>query len=372
MTAAVVVGATSYVGQFVIQALLDSDFEVMAVTRRPDVASILLGHHLKRIVVVTPADAERARGDVEAVINLAYVKAALPHRLRHETKALAKSFDRIAVSQRTPRVIHVSTVAVFGFDLRIPPIPMAAPRVKGNPYIETKAATEELMCRAAEVGGYSLAIVRLGNVIGPGSPTWTASLAQRLLECRPVAYADRLGFSNTTYVRNVAAYLVHLARVSVDELNAFGHYHHHVEFAHRSWTEVLAPMEGTMGVNRRVVASAGRAQEVSLRGQVFALLRSLYRRTAGWYVRALLGRFPTWSWLGALVSRLKASEDPLAHVRARAPLEDDQAFARIMEATTCVQPHVIRAWTPPVDFETAIQQINHWLTCAGYVVRRNP
>jgi nucleoside-diphosphate-sugar epimerase len=372
MTVAVVVGATSYIGQFVIEALLDSDFEVMAVTRRPDVASILLGHQLKRIALATPAEAEHARGDVEAVINLAYVKTALPHRLSHETKALAESVDRIAVSRRTPRVIHVSTIAVFGFDLRIPPKPVAAPQLRGNPYIETKAATEELMSRAAKARGYSLAIVRLGNVIGPGSPTWTVSLAQRLLECRPVAYSDRLGFSNTTYVGNVAAYLVHLVRVSADELNAFGHYHHHVEFAHRSWAEVLAPIERTMGVSRRVVASVGSARQRSLRAQVFALLRSTYRRTAGWYVRALLGRFPRWSWLGVFVSRMKALEDPLAHVRAPAPSEDDQTFARIMEATACVQPHVLRGWTPPADFETAIQRINDWLTYAGYVVRRNP
>jgi nucleoside-diphosphate-sugar epimerase len=64
------------------------------------------------------------------------------------------------------RVLHVSSVAVWGYDFRADLDEDAPPRATGVPYIDTKAASE-LLARAR-----GATIVRPGDVYGPGSIPW--------------------------------------------------------------------------------------------------------------------------------------------------------------------------------------------------------
>jgi 2-alkyl-3-oxoalkanoate reductase len=64
------------------------------------------------------------------------------------------------------RVVHLSSVAVWGYDFRRDLDEDAPPRTVGNPYIDTKSASERLaVARGATV-------VRPGDVYGPGSVPW--------------------------------------------------------------------------------------------------------------------------------------------------------------------------------------------------------
>jgi nucleoside-diphosphate-sugar epimerase len=65
-------------------------------------------------------------------------------------------------------VVHLSSVATWGYEFaRDLPTEAAPPRVCGAPYVDTKTASHELaLARGA-------AVVRPGDVYGPGSDPWT-------------------------------------------------------------------------------------------------------------------------------------------------------------------------------------------------------
>jgi nucleoside-diphosphate-sugar epimerase len=64
------------------------------------------------------------------------------------------------------RVVHLSSVVVYGYDDPSEQDESAARRVTGIPYIDTKSASDRLACRRGAV------VVRPGDVYGPGSVPW--------------------------------------------------------------------------------------------------------------------------------------------------------------------------------------------------------
>lgn len=64
------------------------------------------------------------------------------------------------------RVVHLASVAVWGYDFDHDLTEDAPPRTVGNPYIDTKAASE-LLARSR-----GAAVVRPGDVYGPRSEPW--------------------------------------------------------------------------------------------------------------------------------------------------------------------------------------------------------
>ena len=62
-------------------------------------------------------------------------------------------------------------------------------------------------------------LTRPGNILGPGSPTWVAGPAQRLLEARPVAVAGIDGFSNAAFAPNLADYLARVVETPAAALS---------------------------------------------------------------------------------------------------------------------------------------------------------
>ena len=65
------------------------------------------------------------------------------------------------------RVVHLSSVVVYGYESRSEQDESAFRRVHGNPYIDTKSASDRLACRRGAV------VIRPGDVYGPGSVPWT-------------------------------------------------------------------------------------------------------------------------------------------------------------------------------------------------------
>jgi nucleoside-diphosphate-sugar epimerase len=65
------------------------------------------------------------------------------------------------------RVVHISSVVVYGYESRSEQDEMAFRRVHGIPYIDTKSASDRLACRRGAV------VIRPGDVYGPGSVPWT-------------------------------------------------------------------------------------------------------------------------------------------------------------------------------------------------------
>jgi nucleoside-diphosphate-sugar epimerase len=65
------------------------------------------------------------------------------------------------------RVVHLSSVVVYGYDCPDEQDESAFRRAHGIPYIDTKSASDRLACRRGAV------VIRPGDVYGPGSVPWT-------------------------------------------------------------------------------------------------------------------------------------------------------------------------------------------------------
>jgi nucleoside-diphosphate-sugar epimerase len=363
---AIVFGATSYVGGWTIRALLDAGWEVVGVSRNPALASILLQEYEDRIELVDPVEAKR-QDDASAVLNFAYIKEADMEDFYRLNRSLIDAVVDTALASRAERVVHTSTLAVFGYELSVPPRPAYVRWRSGDPYVESKILAEHRLLRRTTRSGLPTAIVRLGNVIGPGAPSWVAEPAQRILDDRPVGYQDRDGFSNTTYVENVADYLAFVLDAPREALEAFGPYHHLAELASHRWAEVLEPIARAMKVQGRPTLATAPARTGS---PVTALRGRVSRGRAGGYFRAAFGVAGRFERVRRTVDRGRVR--PWELTRPLPVRPEDEGFLRIMSVPRRFPSHVMAPWAPKIGFEDAGRRIADWVASAGYSVRLPP
>jgi nucleoside-diphosphate-sugar epimerase len=361
-------GATSYVGQFFLREFSARNSEVIAVVNNPISARILLAEHPGMRPMTSEELSRSDLGEVRAVINLAYVRTAPPHRANPQNERLLRAVHDAAVRSRCDRVLQASTIAVFGYEPGELPKPVHVPVQPGNFYIEIKARAEHLLERFSASGGYHLSIVRLGNVVGPGSAAWTAGPAQRLLEGKPLGVTGKAGRSNATYVENIASYFAHLSEAPRADLERFGAYHHLTELGAHSWDEFLADIEATVGLRRVLVSGLRARSETPWSHPIGAALKQAYRGRLGGYARSVLGRLP---WQGALdtaFTRAKQLDAPESHLRGPAVQVEDLPLLGLLTTDVAIESHTLPGWTPPCSFAAAEERIVAWLRESGYTV----
>jgi nucleoside-diphosphate-sugar epimerase len=101
------------------------------------------------------------------------------------------------------RLVHLSSVTVFGFafpdgvDESYPTEP------NGVPYVDTKIAAEALILRAHAAGEQACTIVRPGDVYGPRSRPWTILPVEEIRRRRMVLPAWGRGIFSPVYIDNL-------------------------------------------------------------------------------------------------------------------------------------------------------------------------
>jgi nucleoside-diphosphate-sugar epimerase len=119
----------------------------------------------------TDAAAVRAAlADVTGVVHTAAIlgdRGGMAAQLRVNVRGTLHVLDA-AETAGAERVVHISSVATWGYDFPADlPSEDAPARVCGAPYVDTKTASQELALRRGA------AVVRPGDVYGPGSVPWT-------------------------------------------------------------------------------------------------------------------------------------------------------------------------------------------------------
>jgi nucleoside-diphosphate-sugar epimerase len=361
----VVFGVTSYVGDSLIQPLLDSGKRVVGITRRPGLARILLPPESEQFAVVGPDKVESAIGhDPISIINLAYIRDAPPHRLYRQNRGLVKSIGRVA-ADRCRRLVHVSTAAVFGYGISEPPHPGPVRWRPADLYTESKIDAERLIRKlSGEIGG-DLAIVRLGNVIGPGSPNFVSRLGQRILEVEPVAYDGEAGFSNSTHVENAASYLAFLLAEPADALSDFGTYHHLAEFSSHRWPELLGVISDVVG-HRWTTASRPRRPpgKPPLPKRAF---KAAYRTSVGARLRPAAAVLPEGGFVDRAIGRLRSPAPP--QLNRSGEFSWDANLLELLSAENEFRSHTLDGWKPQLDFDSACAGIADWLRRSDYSLK---
>jgi dTDP-4-dehydrorhamnose reductase len=362
----VVFGATSYLGQYVLSDLLRRGHRVIAVTRNPELSSILLRPFDGRITVARSSDLQAGGEAVAALVNLAYVKTEKPHRLMRQNAQLVRSIHDTAVRVGARRLVHASTMAVFGYEFDDAPKPVRAGRRFGDPYIESKLSAEHHLERLQPRGSYALAMVRLGNIVGPGSPVWVANLAQRMLEGRPVGVAGRDGYSNAALAANIASYIGHLVGQEPATLGAFGRFHHLAELSATRWSCFVDAFADCLGVAPiRIGRVPGRASPGG-RALLAGMVKSAYGGNAGGYARTLFGALPMDGIVERLLSSAKTALVGGALSVSGFAGPADRDILTILSSAHEFRSHTLPGWTPPVSLTEAIRGMVQSLREGGF------
>lgn len=362
----VLFGATSFVGGEVVRALLAEDRRVIAVTRRPALGQLVLEPSFG-LQIASPEDVPRALvGEDFDIVNLAYVKDAQTSKMYESNRTLLGGIEEVA-KLGCRRLVHISTAAVFGYRFSTEPVAERAKWRPMGPYAESKIHAERLVARLAKATGTETVTLRLGNVLGAGSPTWTAAIGQRILEGKPVSYAGESGYLNGTHVANVASYVAHLLRESAPMTAANGPIHHLAELSPHRWPELLSAMSQAIGRDRRYASRRTGAGGIDAR--LRSALKGAYTGRPGSYARAAMAVLPSVGALERLMEDVKSSSAPTGGSAPPVALPADEELLEILCSPYEFRSTTVEGWRPQVDFDATCAETAEWLREAGYSLR---
>lgn len=341
-----IVGGAGFVGRQLLKHLEAIGISATVYVRGVPELSVDGNFH-KVIKEIPTSEASR----FDTVINLAYPNSGPAFSYRQQNRNIFSTVD--ALLKKGGRLIHISTLAVFGMALDRPVKLGPVSRIRDNPYVEAKIEAEQYFERRAAAGDLRLDIVRLGNVWGYASGSWALPIVQRLLTGQPLGIRGAAGFSNCTDVANVASYIAFLLDTpeAGGKSNNSARYHHLAEFYHVPWNRWIDAIAEKMQVSpvyaepSSLQAPVGFRQELDL---VTAACRprAIYRKLAGERIAGSWAR----SLLNALPRKLFVKLKGIELVMASAPPIDrgEQTFLAIMAAKQPFELKVLPGWHPPL------------------------
>jgi nucleoside-diphosphate-sugar epimerase len=155
MSRVAVTGARGFIGAAACERLRSDGHDVVEID-------------LPDIDVTDPSAIERALQGCDGVIHTAAIvdeDGDMNEFVRVNVGGTRNVLDA-AANHGLDRVVHLASVAVWGYEFDHDLSEDSPPRTVGNPYIDTKAASERLAL------GRGATVVRPGDVYGPRSQPW--------------------------------------------------------------------------------------------------------------------------------------------------------------------------------------------------------
>lgn len=199
-------GALGFIGRAVSDALRAGGAEVRGVDRVADPArGVVAGD-------TTRPDGWRhhARGCDALVHTAAVVSNAVDAEGQWRVNVLGtRRVVEVACDAGVRRLVHLSSVRAFG-DRGFPDgVTEEHPvRPDGNPYVDTKIASEQVVLQAHAAGEVEAVVVRPGDVYGPGSRPWVLLPLEAIRARQFVLPAWGRGVFSPVYVDDLVAGVV--------------------------------------------------------------------------------------------------------------------------------------------------------------------
>lgn len=196
-----VTGATGFIGGRLVESLQEEGVAVRVLVR-----------NLSRLARLARFDIEVARGDVtdaaaveraarqcDVLVNCAYGSDGSAKYQGQVNVDGARNIIRAAVESGAERVVHVSTVSVYGLVPEGTIDESVRRRPLSDVYSKTKAAGEELALAMAARGA-PVTVVEPTVVYGPFAPAWTVNVLDQLSTHRVMLIDGGQGICNPVYV----------------------------------------------------------------------------------------------------------------------------------------------------------------------------
>jgi nucleoside-diphosphate-sugar epimerase len=224
---AVVTGSAGFLGERFCTALLERGYEVDGIDTRPSLRTTVVGD----LTVDGPWQPSTAAADL--VVHTAAIVGEKGSWDRF--RAVNVGGTRRVLAATTGRLLHLSSIVVHGPDFPDQVGEDSPVQPTGNPYTDTKIASEHLVLQAAAAGA-AVTVVRPGDVYGPGSVPWTIRPVEMLKKRQLAAFNG--GVLSPVYVDDVVSgalaaatsdaglgQVFHLSGgVGVSPTEFFGHY----------------------------------------------------------------------------------------------------------------------------------------------------
>ncbi|MGZ6792676.1 MAG: NAD-dependent epimerase/dehydratase family protein [Mycobacteriales bacterium] len=191
---AAVTGSAGFLGERFCAALAEQGWDVTGIDVRPS----------GRTSVVGDLTADGPWQDAVAAADLVVHTAAVVGEKGswERFRAVNVGATGRVLAAATGRVLHLSSIVVHGPEFPDQVREDSPVRPTGNPYTDTKIASEHLALQAAAAGA-AVTVIRPGDVYGPGSVPWTIRPVEMLRKRQLAAFAA--GVLSPVYVDDVVA-----------------------------------------------------------------------------------------------------------------------------------------------------------------------
>jgi nucleoside-diphosphate-sugar epimerase len=318
-----VTGATGFLGGALTLRLAGAGARVRALARHPEKGAFLRDVQGVEMVQGNITEAEQLRdpfAGCDLVFHVAASTGGSLEKQRRNNVLGTRNVAEAAAHANVKRLVHVSTIAVYGYRLN-GDVSENMPHNPGHdPYNITKSEAERMLREMASSHSLAYSIIRPGMIYGPGSNMWTKSLF-KLAKRRPTPFVGHgNGSSFPIYVDDVTDMMVVLATHPA----AVGETFHCTPDPSPTWREFL-------GAYARL---AGHQKWLSLPPFVFKGFATIVSTFAKPHTQAKV-----------LPDLLFMSQQRLTFKMTKA--------------------HDLLNWTPSVDLETGIQKCTPWLRAEG-------
>jgi nucleoside-diphosphate-sugar epimerase len=247
-----VTGATGFIGGRLAERLvLEHRAEVRALVRNLAGAARLVRFPVTvvRGDVTAPESLEAAARGCDLVFHCAYGTSGSQRRRAWVNKEGTRQVLEAARAARVGRVVHLSTLMVYGATAD-GDLDETAPRRRfGNHYSDSKLAAEEIALRFSRSGTVPVAVLQPTAVYGPWGGVWTEAVLQSLKTGRQILVNGGDGLANAVYVDDLVSAML-LAAVKD---GAVGEAFLVSGEEPVTWRELFGHFERMLGPERRTV-----------------------------------------------------------------------------------------------------------------------
>jgi GDP-4-dehydro-6-deoxy-D-mannose reductase len=283
--AVLVTGASGFLGRHLVAHLADRGFTVVAASL-DGLASALAARNLRVDVCDRAAVRALIADGIDTVYHLAFSRVRPASMAVTALDGTSVLLDEAAAARRPPRVLVVSSGAVYGFASQSKPLTETMPPLPATYYAVVKHAQEQLAASYARQGMVHVVIVRPFNVVGPGEDGTLVTGALAL----QIARGERDGVRFRVQTGNLEAYRdfvdvrdVARASVAAVEAGASGEVFNICSGRAVQVKAVLESMRGVARVAFDVVTGASDNRGPDLPYQVGSAAR--LQRCSGWMPR---------------------------------------------------------------------------------------
>lgn len=348
-----IIGANGYVGQHLLKVLAPH-YQVTALYR----GKRLLDKALPNVTYSSVADCKQT---FDILINTAYNLSATPQQISNDNESLLVLIKKLSTQQT--HIIHLSSIAVFGFGLDKPIEAKAVKTSNDYNYVFSKVDMENRLLQAFKAD--NLSIIRLGNVWGAANNSWTQPIADAITWHLPVLSKEK-SYANIAFIDNISNYILYV--IACERHLTF---HHLAEFNAITWQQVIEELSAYIGKKAMPIqqvpfypTSLWQELKLALSPNVFTVLKRLKtgRFTSRYFPQHLFMR------VQQFIAYLKPNKQKTPKL---GKYQIDDTFYWVLSLPIPFRLHILDGWTAPYKWEDCMEQTKNWLQEAGYINEPN-